>query len=171
MLGLSWEPVGISLGDLAPSWVELEVVVGWLLGHFDFSCLWEHFWNKKAPRGRHFGSQSGATIDLGSFLEPLEAILGRLEAKLGWFWATLGALHFCNIFGAILEAKRVPKGWHFGSQNGVKTCPTSRCKFKSEQFTSWSRLGSILARFPIRLGIKNVDFSLVFKGFRENLRF
>ena len=59
----------------------------------------------------------------------------------------------------------MPKGRHFGSQNGAKIDPKSRCKFKSEIITSWSRLGAILARFPLRLGVKNDDFSLVFKGF------
>ena len=38
----------------------------------------------------------------------------------------------------------------------------------SEKVTSWSRFGEILGRFPMRLGVKNVDFSMVFKGFREN---
>ena len=106
MLGLSWEPVGVSLGDLEPSWVELEVVVGGFGGTSIFHALGKRFWNKKAPRGRHFGSQSGAKIDLGSFLEPLEAILGRLEAKLGWFWVTFGALQFFNIFWSDLGGKK-----------------------------------------------------------------
>ena len=65
----------------------------------------------------------------------------------------------------------VPKGRHFGSQNGAKINQKKRSKFKSEKVTSWSRLGAILGRFPRRLGVKNVEFSLVFKGFRENLRF
>ena len=98
MLGLSWEPVGVSLGDLEPSWVALEVVVGGFGGTSIFHALGKRFWNKKAPRGRHFGSQSGAKIDLGSFLEPLEAILGGLGAKIGWFWVTFGPPNFFNIF-------------------------------------------------------------------------
>ena len=65
----------------------------------------------------------------------------------------------------------MPKGRHFGSQNGAKIDQKKRCKFKSEKVTSWSRLGAILGRFPRRLGVKNIDFSLVFKGFRENPRF
>ena len=98
MLGLSWDPVGVSLEDLEPSWVELEVVVGGFGGTSIFHALGKRFWNKKAPRGRHFGSQSGAKNDLGSFLELLEAILGRLEAKLGWFWVAFGPPHFFTIF-------------------------------------------------------------------------
>ena len=65
----------------------------------------------------------------------------------------------------------MPKRRHFGSQNGAKIDQKKRCKFKSEKVTSWSRLGSKLARFPLRLGVKHVDFSLVFKGFREHPRF
>ena len=171
MLGLSLETVGVSLEDLEPSWVELEKVVGGFGGTSIFHALGKRFWNKKAPRGRHFGSQSGAKIDLGSFLEPLEAILGGLRAKFGWFWVTFGPPIFSIFFEAILGAKSVPKGSHFGSQNGTKIDPKSRCKFKSEKNTSCSRLGSILARFPVRLGMKNIDFSLVFIGFRENRRF
>ena len=79
--------------------------------------------------------------------------------------------HFSQFFGPILGAKKVPKGRHFWWQNGAKIDPKSRCKFKSEKITFWSHLGAILSRFPGRLGIKNIDFSLVLKGFRENHRF
>ena len=65
----------------------------------------------------------------------------------------------------------MPKGRHLGSPNGAKIDQKKRCKFKSEKVTSWRRLGAILGRFPTRLGVKNIDFSLVFKGFRENQRF
>ena len=98
MLGLSWEPVGVLLGDLEPSWVELEVVVGGFGGTSIFHASGKRFWNKKAPRGRHFGSQSGIKINLGSFLEPLEAILGGLGTKFGWFGVTFGPPNFLNIF-------------------------------------------------------------------------
>ena len=58
---------------------------------------------------------------------------------------------------------------------GAKTEQKSikqRCKFKSEKVTSWeSRLGAILARFPGRLGVKHVEFSMVFKAFREHPHF
>ena len=65
----------------------------------------------------------------------------------------------------------MPKGRHFGSQNGAKIDKKKRCKFKSEKVTSWSRLGAILGRCPTRLGVKNDDFSFVFNGFREHPRF
>ena len=83
----------------------------------------------------------------------------------------MGHFDFRLFFGAISGAKRVPKGKHFGSQHGAKIDQKKRCKSKSEKVTSWSRLGAIWARFPRRLGVKNVDFSLVFKGFREHQRF
>ena len=111
------------------------------------------------------GSLLGASWIL---LEPLGAILSSLGAKLDGLGATFGALRF---FGGILGAKRVPKGRHFGSQNRVKIDQKKRCKFKSEKVTSWSRLGAILGRFPRRPGVKNLDFSLVFKAFRENSHF
>ena len=51
----------------------------------------------------------------------------------------------------------------------------NRCEKRSEQRIeirpSWGRLGTILGRFGSPLGLKNVDFSLVFKGFRENSLF
>ena len=52
-----------------------------------------------------------------------------------------------------------------GRQNGPKIDQKKRCKFKSDKVTSWSRLGAILGRFPTRLGVKHIDFSLFFKGF------
>ena len=97
-----------------------------------------------------------------SLLEPLGAILGRLGAKLCGLGATFGALDFLLFVGAILGAKRVPKGRHFGTQNGAKIDQKKRCKFKSEKVTSCTALGAILGRFSRRLGVKNVDFSFVF---------
>ena len=123
------------------------------------------------------------------FLKPLRVLFGLLGTLLGASWSLLGDLgppwgevgvvlgrllghfDFLSFFGANMEAKLVPKGRHFGSQNGAKIDPKSRCEFNNEKVTSWSRLGSIWARFPSRLGDKNVDFSLIFKGFRENQRF
>ena len=101
-------------------------------------------------------------------MEPLGAILGRLGAKLGGLGATFGSLRCLMIFQNDFGSKRVPKGRHVGSQNGAKIDQKKRCKFKSEYVTFWSRLGAIWGRFPRRLGVKNIDFSLVFKGFREN---
>ena len=105
---------------------------------------------------------------LGGLLKSLGAILGRLGAKLGGLGTTFGALRF---FGAILGAKRAPKGRHLGSQNRAKIDQKKRCKFKSEKVTSWSRLGVILGRFPRRLEVKNIDSSFLCKAFRENPHF
>jgi len=122
-------------------------------------------------------------VPLGCFLGPLGCLLGPLGAAswglLGVTWEPLGGLlgrlgrvfDASWILGSILGAKRGPKGRHFGSQNGTKIDPKLKCKLNGKKITSWSRLGSILARFPIRLGINNVVFSLVFKAFRENPRF
>ena len=112
---------------------------------------------------------------LGTLLGASWSLLGRSWAVLGRNWGDFGQLlghfDFYHFFGVILGAKRVPKGRRFGRQNGAKIDPKSRCKFKSEIVTSWSRLGSKLARFPLRLGVKHIDFSLVFKAFRENQHF
>ena len=109
---------------------------------------------------------------LGALLEASWSLLGRSWAVLGRNLVVLGRLlghlDFCYFFGAVLGAKRVPKGRHFGSPNGAKIGQKTRCKFKNEKVASWSRLGAILGRFPRPLGVKIIDFSLVFKGFREN---
>ena len=61
---------------------------------------------------------------LGSLLGASWSLLGRSWAVLGRNCVVLGRLlgHFILLlfFGAILGAKRVPKGSHFGSQNGTK---------------------------------------------------
>ena len=116
------------------------------------------------------------------FLRPLAAFLGASWSLLGRSWAVLGRnwggfgqllghFDFYEFVGVILRANMVPKGRHFGRQNEANIDPKSRCKFKSEIITSWSRLGSNLARFPLRLGVTNVDFSLVFEAFCEHHRF
>ena len=55
----------------------------------------------------------------------------------------------------------VPKGRHFGRQNGAKIIPKMRFKFKNEKVASWKRFWMILGRFGSCLGLKNVVFSLV----------
>ena len=111
------------------------------------------------------------------FLKPLEMLFWLLGALLGASWGDLepswseievilgdfGCTSNCFLFfGPILGAKRMPQGRHLGGQNGAKTDPKSRCKFKSEKITSSSRLGTIFIRFPWRLGIKNIDVSCLF---------
>ena len=71
----------------------------------------------------------------------------------------------------ILGANRVPKGRHFGSQNGSKIDPKTRSKFKSEKAASWDRLGSMWGRFGGARGGIFIDFLLVFVTFPEIQRF
>ena len=61
--------------------------------------------------------------------------------------------------GAKIVLHKVPKPELFGI---AKIDKKKRCKFKSEKIISWSRLGSILARFLSRPGVKHVDVSLFF---------
>ena len=65
----------------------------------------------------------------------------------------------------------MPKGRHFGSQNGRKIDLKMRSKFKSEKVASWDRLGSILGRFGACPEGIFIDFLLVFVIFREHRRF
>ena len=62
----------------------------------------------------------------------------------------------------------MPKGRHFGSQNGAKIDPKTGSKFKTEKVASGKRLGTILARFGGRPGGLFIDFLLVFILFPEN---
>ena len=71
----------------------------------------------------------------------------------------------------ILVAKRVPKGRHFGSQNGIKIDPKMRSKFKIEKIASWDRLGSTLGRVGGCPGGIFIDFLSENVTFRENQRF
>ena len=121
----------------------------------------------------------GAFWALLAALGPLLAALGRL---LGGSWALLAAL------GAILERhakiikKSMPKMTDVGSQKGAQREPNSvpkrtkiyyknRREKNTPSRSSWGRLGTILDRFVAALGLIFVDFSLVFKAFRENSLF
>ena len=115
----------------------------------------------------------------GSLLGGPGALRGGSGGRLGGVLGALGTIlgrHceqfiFRSIFGSILVAKRVPKGRHFGSQNGIKIDPKMRSKFKIEKIASWDRLGSTLGRFGGCPGGIFIDFLLVFVIFRENRRF
>ena len=72
----------------------------------------------------------------------------------------------------------MPKMTDLGSPKPPQMTPKShqkvtknRCKKRSENKTeirpSWGRLGAILGRFVTALGVICIDFSLVFKAFRE----
>ena len=73
-----------------------------------------------AALGPFLAALGSLLVRLGLILEPLGAILGRLGAKLDSLGTTFGHFDLLLFFGAILGAKRVPKGRHFGSQNGAK---------------------------------------------------
>ena len=98
MLGLSWEPVGVSLGDLEPSWVDFEVVVGGFGALRFFTLLGSDFETKRHSEGGILGAKAEQKLILGASWSLCEAILGRLGAKLGWFWLTFGPPNFLNIF-------------------------------------------------------------------------
>ena len=65
----------------------------------------------------------------------------------------------------------MPKGRHFGSQNGTIIDSKMRSKFKIEKNASWERLGSILGRFGGCPGGIFIDFLLENVTFREHQRF
>jgi hypothetical protein len=87
--------------------------------------------------------------------------LGRSWGDLG---ATLEAVRFRIVFLSILSAKRVPKGRHFGSQNGAKIDPKiiqNRSRFsrakKYPSRSSWDRLGAVLGRsWAILTGLRAI---------------
>ena len=55
-----------------------------------------------------------------------------------------------------------------GAKIEQKSIQNRGANLQATKITSWSRLGAILGRFPSRRGVKSVDCSLVFKGFREH---
>ena len=71
-----------------------------------------------------------------------------------------------------------PKGVPNGTQIDPKTDPKrtkiddkNRCEKNTSSRPSWSRLGRILSRFVSDPGVIFIDFSFVFKAFREHRRF
>ena len=105
--------------------------------------------------------------------------LGRLLGALALLLAALGAI--LDRHAKIIK-KSMPKMTDFGSQKGAQREPKStpkptkfedknRCEKNTSSRSSWSRLGAILGHFGSPLGVIFIDFSLVFKNFRENSRF
>lgn len=98
--------------------------------------------------------------------------MGSLEAvSWGYFGTTLFLLIFLIDFGSVSRHK-----WHVkGSQNGAQNEPKSNINFnlKYEGFQeppgpSWVRLGSILGRFWVDLGVKNDKVYEFLQSFPEN---
>ena len=120
--------------------------------------------------------QIGHSGPLGGVSGGLEAILGGSGAVLARSWSDFlnspisdpSFYRFFLRFWSVLVAHRVPKGSHFGSQNGAKIDPKTGSKFKTEKVASGKRLGTILARFGGRPGRIFIDFLLVFILFPEN---
>ena len=107
------------------------------------------------------------------------AALGPLLAALGRSWDDLGTT--CKNHQKI-DTKNdrfwLPKGVPNGTQIDPKTIPKrtkiddkNRCEKNTSSRPSWSRLGRILSRFVTDPGVSFIDFSLVFKAFREHRRF
>ena len=134
------------------------------------------------PLGRSWGSLGRLLASLG----PLLAALGRSWEPLGSLLAPLGLL--LDALRTILEQhakiikKSNPKMIDLGSQKGSQMAPKSipkrtkiddknQCEKNTSSRPSWSRLGRILSRFVTDLGVIFIDFSLVFKAFREKSRF
>ena len=87
-------------------------------------------------------SRGASWAPLGASQGPLGAsrgIPGELLARLG---ALLGRAFFeiKHILDSILVAKRVPRGSHFGSQDGSKIDQKSDSKTKTKKRCSWDAL-------------------------------
>ena len=117
------------------------------------------------PLGASWGDLGGPSGDLGGVWSGLGPILERLFEQSDFRSIFLS---FFLRFWSVLVAHRVPKGSHFGSQNGAKIDPKTGSKFKTEKVASGKRLGTILARFGGRPGSIFIDFLLVFILFPEN---
>ena len=151
LFGHSWAAVGpfwAALGPLLAALGPLLAALGALLGR-----SWPHLGRSWAALGRSWGA------------------LGRSWEALGPSWAALGTT--CKNHPKI-DAKNdrlgLPKASQMAPTSDQKTIK-NRCKKRSENRTekrpSWNRLGAILGRFGSPLGVIFIDFSLVFKAFRE----
>ena len=140
-----------------------------------------------------FGSQKGAQREPKSDPKPTQIEdKNRCEkntsSRSSWGRLVVILRRFVAALGAILEKhqkinqKTMPKMIDFGSQKGAQREPKSnpkptkiedknRCEKRTEPKPSWNRFGAILGRFGSPLGVIFIDFSLVFKAFRENSRF
>ena len=135
-------------------------------------------------------------VALGPLLGRSWAALGRSWPLLGRSWVLLASLGsalgpLLAALGAILErhAKIIKNHEKIDAQNDgfwlpkappndTKIAPKSDKKSmqktkrkKNEIRPSWGRLGVILDRFGSPLGLIFIDFSLVFKAFREDSLF
>ena len=108
---------------------------------------------------------------LGPSWGNLGAILGRLGAKLGGLGAVFGALRFLIIFWSDFGSKKGAQRKAFWEPKRSKNRSKTEVQIQERKSHLLESSWSVLGRFPMRLEVKNVDFSLVFKGFREHQRF
>ena len=118
------------------------------------------------------GGFEGSWGDLGASWERLGASWGGLgpswSGLMGLCWRNLIFDQFWDRFGIDFGAQKAPqKGRKWSSK---RTKIEHKIQHKKLQLSrpSWIRLGPVLGRFVVDLGIKNSENLLVFIGFREN---
>ena len=128
------------------------------------------------PVGAHFGARGARFGPPGGHLELILELPGSIRRSFlssrrpsgdlrgprplsgrlwGWIMLDLG-----TIWGAF--------GGAFWHPNRSKIEVEKHSENGCQIFASWKRCGTISGFVGGHLGVKNVDFSLVFKGFREN---
>ena len=151
-------PFGEKFHLLRPSWGIPEVT-------------WRSLGRSWVPLG---ASWEGLVAFPGGILRPLGlgASWGALGASwsglVGVCWPRLVFVRFWARFGTDLEAQKAP-------QRGSKWSP-KRTKIEHEiqhqkqrpSRPSWTRLGPVLGRFGVDLGVKNHQLSLVLQCVREH---
>jgi hypothetical protein len=75
---------------------------------------------------------------------------------------------FWDRFWIDFEVQKAPQKGPKWSQERTKIEHKIQHKTKRLSRSSWIRLGPVLGRFGVDLGVKNSENPLVFKGFREN---
>ena len=146
------------------SWVDFDRFGG-ILGRFGVVL---------GGLGEVLGGLGGLLGHLGGVLGPLGGLLGPLGGLLGASWAPLATVDgpkptYLQI-GPTLESILGPFG---GPKREPKRSPRrsqidQKIVLKNDRVLEWSwdRLGAILARSWAPLGVKKVDFPVVFVLFR-----
>ena len=165
----SWNAIAKSNESFRREITSIETILGHSWGHFEESrAVLDPSWSLL---GGSWGLPGGSWGLLGRSWGLLGHSWGLLEWSVGamlpqliflWFlvrfWTDLGVQKAPQI-----DAKWVPKRSKIGGKNYHEK--------RSLLEPSWIRLGPVLGRFGIDLGVKNHEISLVFKGFRENSHF
>ena len=119
--------------------------------------------------GGSWGVFGGSWGGLGRLLEPLGGVLGGLGAVLDRSWAVLVVMGRFRLNRAgrapdlaqFLEAKRGPR-W---SQNATQEGPKSKTKTKMKKESFEDRLGAVLGRSWLVLGVVLGSFLVVLYWF------